>query len=120
MKLYSYLCLLGSTPTCGYCLQAMPQCSLLASPFISPITAPLTNTATYATYSQFVSTRHGTSFREWVNSLRLAYAKQLMTEHPDMPITEVSKRAGYLSLSYFTRTFKESEGVTPGRWTKAN
>ncbi len=37
-----------------------------------------------------------------------------------MPITEVSKRAGYLSLSYFTRTFKESEGVTPGRWTKAN
>lgn len=67
-----------------------------------------------------MSTRHGTSFREWVNSLRLAYAKQLMTEHPDMPITEVSKRAGYLSLSYFTRTFKESEGVTPGRWTKAN
>ena len=29
-----------------------PQCSLLASPFISPITDPLTNTATYATYSQ--------------------------------------------------------------------
>lgn len=79
------------------------------------------DTGTNRTYiSQIVSTRHGTSFREWVNSLRLAYAKQLMTEHPDMPITEVSKRAGYLSLSYFTRTFKESEGVTPGRWTKAN
>ena len=79
------------------------------------------DTGTNRTYiSQFVSTRHGTSFREWVNSLRLAYAKQLMSEHPDMPITEVSKRAGYLSLSYFTRTFKESEGVTPGRWTKAN
>ena len=79
------------------------------------------DTGTNRTYiSQFVSTHHGTSFREWVNSLRLAYAKQLMTEHPDMPITEVSKRAGYLSLSYFTRTFKESEGVTPGRWTKAD
>lgn len=78
-------------------------------------------TGTNRTYiSQFVSTHYGTSFREWVNSLRLGYAKQLMTEHPDMPVTEVARRAGYLSQSYFTRTFKESEGVTPGRWGKAN
>ncbi len=78
-------------------------------------------TGTNRTYiSQFVSSHYGTSFREWVNSLRLGYAKQLMTEHPDMPVTEVARRAGYLSQSYFTRTFKESEGVTPGRWGKAD
>lgn len=78
------------------------------------------DTGTNRTYvSMFVSTHYGISFREWVNTLRLDYAKQLMREHPAMPVSEVSQRAGYLSLSHFTRTFKESEGVTPGRWDRS-
>lgn len=78
------------------------------------------DTGTNRTYvSQFVSTHYGTSFREWVNTLRLDYAKKLMREHPAMPVSEVAQRAGYLSLSHFTRTFKESEGVTPGRWDRS-
>lgn len=79
------------------------------------------NTGTNRTYiSYFVNTRYSTSFRDWVNRLRLEYAKQLMKEKPELSITEVATQAGYLSLSYFIRTFKEYEGVTPGRWKKNN
>ena len=79
------------------------------------------DTGTNRTYiSQFVSTHYGVSFREWVNSLRLQYAKQLLAQHPDMPVAEVARRAGYLSQSYFCRTFKDNEGVTPGRWGKTH
>lgn len=58
------------------------------------------------------------SFREWINELRLEYAKELMKNNPELAMREVARLAGYLSLSYFTKTFKEAEGVTPGRWNK--
>ncbi len=74
-------------------------------------------TATNRTYiSSFVNVHYGMTFREWINSLRLDYAKQVMTESPDMPLADVASQAGYLSTSYFCRTFKETEGVTPGKW----
>ena len=68
--------------------------------------------------SSFIASRYGVTFREWINGLRLDYAKELMPSAPDMPMGEVARRAGYLSLSYFTKTFREAEGVTPGRWSK--
>lgn len=77
------------------------------------------DTGTNRTYlSLFVNNRYHTSFREWVNRLRLDYAKEIMSVHPDMPMAEVAQKAGYLSMSYFTKTFKQSEGITPGKWGK--
>ena len=77
------------------------------------------DTGTNRTYlSLFVNNRYHTSFREWVNRLRLDYAKEIMSAHPDMPMAEVAQKAGYLSMSYFTKTFKQSEGITPGKWGK--
>lgn len=76
-------------------------------------------TGTNRTYvSSFISNRYGITFREWINGMRLKYAKELMTENPEMAIKEVARRAGYLSLSYFTKTFKETEGITPGKWNR--
>lgn len=77
------------------------------------------DTGTNRTYlSLFVNKHYHTSFREWVNRLRLDYAKEIMSAHPDMPMAEVAQKAGYLSMSYFTKTFKQSEGITPGKWGK--
>ncbi len=76
-------------------------------------------TGTNRTYvSSFINTRYGVTFREWINGLRLDYAKQLMTAGAGMPVSEVARLAGYLSLSYFTKTFKDNEGVTPGKWAR--
>lgn len=78
-------------------------------------------TGTNRTYiSGFVNAHYGMTFREWINSLRLEYAKRLMSGKPDMPLADVAAEAGYLSPSYFSRTFKESEGLTPGKWIEQN
>lgn len=74
-------------------------------------------TGTNRTYlSAYINSRYQMTFREWVNTLRLDYAKRLMKENPELLVAEVARKAGYLSLSYFTKTFKEAEGVTPGKW----
>ena len=76
-------------------------------------------TGTNRTYiSSFINSHYSMSFREWINELRLEYAKELMRNNPELAMREVARLAGYLSLSYFTKTFKEAEGVTPGRWNK--
>ena len=74
-------------------------------------------TATNRTYvSAFVNSHYGTTFREWVNGLRIEYAMRLMEEQPGMPIADVARCTGYISPSHFTRTFKEKTGMTPGLW----
>lgn len=55
-------------------------------------------------------------FREWINGLRIDYAKQLMKEDRVLSMTEIADRAGYSSLSHFTTTFTRSEGISPVKW----
>lgn len=74
-------------------------------------------TASNRTYvSHFVNTHYGMLFREWINYLRLQYAKDIMLKSPDKSVAEIAIESGYLSTSYFSRIFKETEGLTPGRW----
>lgn len=74
-------------------------------------------TASNRTYvSHFVNTHYGMSFREWINYLRLQNAKDIMLKSPDKSVAEIAIESGYLSTSYFSRIFKETEGLTPGRW----
>ena len=74
-------------------------------------------TASNRTYvSHFVNTHYGMSFREWINYLRLQYVKDIMLKSPDKSVAEIAIESGYLSTSYFSRIFKETEGLTPGRW----
>lgn len=69
--------------------------------------------------SSYINNHYKMSFREWINELRLGYAKRLLIENPDMTISDVAQAAGYMSLSYFTKTFNLSEGITPGKWRKS-
>ncbi|WP_308228509.1 helix-turn-helix transcriptional regulator [Prevotella merdae] len=74
-------------------------------------------TASNRTYvSHFVNTHYGMSFREWINYLRLQYAKDIMLKSPDKSVADIALESGYLSTSYFSRIFKETEGLAPGRW----
>lgn len=68
--------------------------------------------------SSYIRSTYGLSFREWVTALRIDYAKNLMSDHPEYTIAAISEFAGFISLSYFTRIFKEKEGITPGKWMK--
>lgn len=68
--------------------------------------------------STYINNHYNVSFREWINSLRLNYAKQLLLDNPELTITDVADRVGYVSLSYFTKMFTVMEGITPGKWRK--
>jgi AraC-like DNA-binding protein len=70
--------------------------------------------------SAYINRRYCMSFRDWVNSLRLDYAKHLLATMPALTIADIAQRAGYLSQSNFTRLFAASEGMPPGRWKKEN
>ena len=68
--------------------------------------------------STYINRRYGVAFRDWINALRLDYAKHLLATQPDLNINDVAQRTGYLSLSNFSRLFTASEGTSPGRWRK--
>lgn len=68
--------------------------------------------------SSYINTHYQATFREWINSLRVDYAKQLLSCDSNATIGDVAQRVGYVSLSSFIRAFTASEGISPGRWRK--
>ena len=66
--------------------------------------------------SEHINRVYGMTFRDWIIGMRIEYAKNLMTQNPQMKIQEVAESAGFLSLSHFSRTFSEREGCSPARW----
>ena len=70
--------------------------------------------------STYINTVYNRSFRNWITDLRMEYAKQKMTECPEKTIAEIAEISGFLSMSHFTKTFKEKEGCSPAKWKKTN
>lgn len=70
--------------------------------------------------SGYIKMKYGMSFREWITSLRIKYAKRRMLDFPRQTIAEISESSGFLSPSHFMKTFKDKEGCSPARWRKAN
>lgn len=70
--------------------------------------------------SAYINSRYGCNFREWINGLRLGFAKTQLTEHPRMTIEKISCNAGFSSSAYFCRLFARHEGMTPSAWRELN
>ena len=70
--------------------------------------------------SAYIKTTYKMTFREWITSLRLEYAKNILKEHPKINIQKLAESSGFLSRSNFIKSFTEKEGCTPGKWKKAN
>jgi len=68
--------------------------------------------------SSYIKKTYQMSFREWIASHRIEYAKLLLGKTPKMTVAEVSEASGFLSLSYFTKIFTEKEGTSPSKWRK--
>ena len=56
------------------------------------------------------------SFANFINAYRIDYAKQLMSNHPDMKISEVFLSSGFANETTFFRIFKTATGMTPNEW----
>jgi two-component system response regulator YesN len=51
-------------------------------------------------------------FTDYITNLRVARAKQLLTE-TNLQVKEISSQIGYFTTSHFIRTFVKYEGITP-------
>ena len=62
--------------------------------------------------SRVLKAKRGVTLRQYVISHRLKNAKRLL-ELTDRPIADIAEECGFKDASYFTKTFRESFGVTP-------
>ena len=70
--------------------------------------------------SAYIKTTYKMTFREWITSHRLEYAKNILKEHPEINIQKLAESSGFLSQSNFIKLFSEKEGCTPAKWKKSN
>ena len=66
--------------------------------------------------SQFVNSEYGCSFYMLVNRYRIAEAKRLLTEQPDLKIQDIADRCGFSSRRVFSQIFTRETGTTPTEW----
>lgn len=66
--------------------------------------------------SKYINEHEQKSFKEWINSLRIAEAKHLLVDIPEMPVGEVGQRVGYADRSNFGHQFQKYVGATPRAW----
>jgi len=57
-------------------------------------------------------------FKEWINSLRIEEAKDLLRCHPDMPVSQIGAMVGLSDKSNFGRQFIRLTGKSPKAWRK--
>ena len=67
---------------------------------------------------QFIS-EIGTSPQQFLKSIRLSNAKQLLC-NSSLPLKTISKMCGYDDPLYFSRVFKTDTALSPASWRSAN
>lgn len=66
--------------------------------------------------SSFINTEFKCNFREWINSLRIDYAKVRLLENPEMTLEKIATDSGFSSSAYFCRQFQKHAHMTPTQW----
>ena len=72
---------------------------------------------TSAYFSRLFHRCAGISFKQYLTSLRLEYAKQLLDER-SMPVIDVSYECGFNTPSQFFRAFKTAFGIAPSAYRR--
>lgn len=70
-------------------------------------------------FRRLFSEKLGTTPRQYIIDLRLARAKELLSDGT-LKISAISESCGFTNPYHFTRTFKEKTGITPGEYMREN
>ena len=81
---------------------------------IEEVSNSLNTNRTYV--SKLVNIEYGMPFRDYINKLRLDFAKKLIAAEPDASMDYIALKSGFQSATQFIRKFKQIEGVTPATW----
>ncbi|NDW10338.1 AraC family transcriptional regulator [Dysgonomonas sp. 520] len=63
--------------------------------------------------SEYINANKNMTFRQWINSLRLAEAKKLIRENPEMTLNEIAEQSGYSNARNLIRQFYQQTGGSP-------
>ena len=67
--------------------------------------------------SRFFKTRMGIGFNEYVNELRLQYARQLISEGL-VTVSKIAQHCGFGDPLYFSKVFKKKTGMSPREYIR--
>lgn len=62
---------------------------------------------------QAINHEMGISFNEYINRMRIEHASLLISQHPDMPLSEIAEQSGFTSSTSFYRNFRLYKGMSP-------
>jgi len=65
-----------------------------------------------------VRTATGMSLLEYIHTLRLDYARELLRDRPEATIEQVAEESGFNTSRTFYRQFREHYGITPAEYRK--
>lgn len=71
-----------------------------------------------ATFARHFSQRYHQTPQAWLTQLRMVLAAKLLHQQRQQTVDVIAGRCGFLSLSSFSRTFKQIYGVTPAQYRK--
>ncbi|GEK54488.1 hypothetical protein PES01_13330 [Pseudoalteromonas espejiana] len=60
------------------------------------------------------------NFKQYVNSLRVACAKELLLARPNTSIDDIAEQSGFSAPSTFYNAFKQQTGLTPNKYRALN
>ena len=55
----------------------------------------------------------------YANSVRMAKARRLLVEHPEMPIGDIAEQCGFYDMAHFSRLFKKTYQLTPSQFRRS-
>lgn len=71
-----------------------------------------------AYFSYLFSREQGQTLTEFLTTIRLEKAKEMLKTNPVLSISDIAEQAGYEDANYFSRLFKKKTGTTPGHYRK--
>lgn len=70
-------------------------------------------------FCKFFKQRTNKTFFQFLIELRIEHSSQLLKNHSEMSIAEISERSGFKSISNFNRKFKLFKGLIPSKYRRA-
>ena len=58
------------------------------------------------------------SYPDWIQRLRIDYAKKQISEHPEYSLETIAEQSGFSSRNYFHKVFLKLEGKTPAQFAE--
>ena len=71
-----------------------------------------------STFSRYFKRMTGSGFGDTVRRLRLAKARTLLDNNPELSVNSICYHVGYSNLSNFNRQFRAEHGMTPTEYRK--